>query len=208
MGQTFFQIVLFLAGALIGAIVTTSTPQRAKTIAWLIFASLVITAGFWLRYELGFPRLPNALAERGGIIWDVSLYPNKELVPPAYFQSRVQGARNGLRLEWGVTPPRLGAPADFYSAAFAATPSFNAGLYCFVIEVDDGARLFVDGEDVRNAWWGHTPGAVYKTPITLAEGPHTILLYYYEEYENASLHLSWYTGVGPECATVGHPGVQ
>jgi len=98
-------------------------------------------------------------------------------------------------------------PEDFFSATFATTYNFQRGTYCFVLQVDDGARIFIDGVEIRSVWWGYTPGAVYKTPKILDEGPHNIQLYYYEEFEKAFFHLYWYPNAGGECVTVGHPGV-
>lgn len=150
--------------------------------------------------------IDNPHAEDDGIIWQTTFYGNKELKEPVVLQGKIRGARNGLRVDWGLQSPEQ-VPADFFSAVFTTTYNFTAGHYCFVIQVDDGAKLFIDGVEVRSVWWGYTPGAVYKTKLSLAEGPHTIQFHYYEEYENAAFHLWWYKPAGPECVTVGHPNV-
>jgi len=175
-------------------------------------AVIFFTTGYQTIPELindwGNPGLmENPFAEPDGIIWQASFYNNKELKEPVAFDSRIRGARNGLRVDWDVGSPNKRVNDNFYSAVFEATYNFNAATYCFVIEVDDGAKLFIDGVEVRSVWWGYTPGAVYKTPLLLEEGPHTIQFHYYEEYEKSSFHLYWYKDAGPECVTIGHPGV-
>lgn len=87
----------------------------------------------------------------------------------------------------------------------ATDHSLLAGVYCFVIQVDDGGKLFVDGTEKLSIWWGYTPGAVYKARVSLNESHH-IEFQYYEQYEKASFHVFWYPGAGSECVTVGHPG--
>ena len=151
--------------------------------------------------------LVNPLAESDGLVWDVTFYGAIELEGPILLQGQMKGARNGLRVDWGVNSPDVSVPPDYFSAYFITSRHFLSGKYCFVIVVDDGAELLVDGEIVRSYWWGYTPGAAYKTSLTLEEGPHTIGLKYFENFENASLHLFWYEGAGSECTTVGHPGV-
>jgi hypothetical protein len=151
--------------------------------------------------------IDNALSEPDGIMWDAVFYPNKELQGPESLHGSIRGARNGLHVDWGNGSPGHGVPIDFFSAIFSTTYHFSTGLYCFVLEVDDGARLFVDGVEIRSVWWGYTPGAVYKTPLALEEAPHKIVLYYYEDFEHSGFHLYWYQNPGSECVTIGHPGV-
>ena len=151
--------------------------------------------------------IKNPLAEENGLVWQASFYNNKQLENPLAFEGKIRGARNGLRVNWDVGSPNRKVDEDFFSSVFTTTTNFNAGTYCFTIEVDDGAKLFIDGKEVRNTWWGYTPGAVYKTAYQLSNGTHTIQFYYFEEYERASFHISWYENPSIECVTVGHPGV-
>ncbi len=140
-------------------------------------------------------------------IWQVSFYNNKELQEPVAFEGYINGARNGLNVDWGTRSPIRKVNNDFFSGVFITTKYFAAGNYCFTIEVDDGAKLFIDGAEIRNVWWGYTPKAVYKTPYTLTEGNHLIQFYFFDEFENASFHVSWYANPSTECVTTGHPGV-
>jgi hypothetical protein len=153
--------------------------------------------------------LANPLAEEDGTEWNVTFYSDKNLGEPVLLRSTIDGARNGLRVDWGLNSPHEAIPPDFFSALFSTSHNFLMGRYCFGIEdLDDGARLLIDGQEVRDYWWGYTPGAVYRTLVTLDEGPHTITLEYFEEFENAGFHLFWYENGGAECVTTGHPGIQ
>jgi hypothetical protein len=183
---------------------TLQTWANIAGIASFLGGIIVIVASYLPQI---FSCTSNSLAEADGIIWQATFYGNKELKEPITCSGNVKGARNGLRVDWGNETPGAQTPRDFFSATFATTHNFLADVYCFVIEVDDGARLFVDGVEIRNVWWGHTPGAVYKTRLSLQQGPHDIQFYYYEEFEKASFHLYWYPNAGPECVTTGHPGV-
>lgn len=151
--------------------------------------------------------IDNPFAESDGIIWDSVFYGNIERKLSPVFEGQIQGARNGLRVDWGINSPNKNIGVDFFSAKFTTTYHFFTGLYCFVIEVDDGGELFIDGKMIRSVWWGYTPGAVYKTPIALEEGSHFIDFQYFEAYEKSAFHIWWYKDAGSECVTVGHPGI-
>lgn len=153
-------------------------------------------------------QINNPLAESDGIIWKAVFYGNKELKNPSVLEKEIQGAQNGLRVDWGINSPDPDMQQkDYFSAKFTTSYHFLAGQYCFVIEVDDGAKLLIDGSEIRSFWWGHTLGATYKTAVPLDEGSHLIEFEYYEEREKAFFHIFWYKDAGPECVTVGHPGV-
>lgn len=153
------------------------------------------------------PMIDNPLAEQNGIIWNAVFYSNKELETPIVLEGQIKGARNGLRVDWKNRSPSKDVPVDYFSAIFRAEHIFDLGDYCFVVIVDDGAKLLIDGMIIRDAWWGYTPGAVYKNPLRLEQGPHNIEIQYYEEFENASFHVSW-NPVSGQCITTGHPGVE
>jgi len=150
--------------------------------------------------------LKNQYAEDDGVVWQASFYNNIELKDPIASAGSIKGTRNGLKVDWGLKSPTRKVNSDYFSGIFTSTIRFNSGEYCFVIVVDDGAMLFIDGRETKNVWWGYTPGAIYRVPHKLSEGPHTIQFYYYEKFGEASFHLWWYPNPGIECVTVGHKG--
>ncbi len=146
--------------------------------------------------DLATNLLPNSWAEPDGIIWDAKFYFNHDEdcnpIQPSVFEGTIQGARNGLRTEWKTGSPGGNIPINYFSAVFSTDHNFNAGSYCFELIVpDDGAVLYIDGEPILSACWGYTAGAVYRQSKTLEQGPHTIRLNYFENFENASFHLAW-----------------
>jgi hypothetical protein len=70
-----------------------------------------------------------------------------------------------------------------------------ADRYRFTLTVDDGGRLWVNGQSVINEWRDQAP-TTYSGEIDLPGGPTTIELEYYENGGGAVAKLSW-TRVGP-----------
>lgn len=204
------QFIFCIVGVILGLIAQIlKPPQQKKMLGGLALILLFIAAG-WFGYNyLNIGGLDNPQAEANGVIWNVTFFGNQELKPPIVLETFIKGSINGLRVDWGVGAPRIGMPTDHFSAEFTTTQNFNAGLYCFVLTVDDGGRLFIDGKTIREAFWGYTPEAVYKNKVTLDQGQHTIKLQYFDENDKAAFHIFWYTGgVGSECVTIDHPGIQ
>jgi PA14 domain len=66
----------------------------------------------------------------------------------------------------------------------------NSGAHTFTLTSDDGSRLFVDGALVIDWWSDHTYTSKSAT-LTLAPGPHTIVVEYYQYYGGARIALTW-----------------
>ncbi|HSJ52719.1 MAG TPA: PA14 domain-containing protein, partial [Anaerolineae bacterium] len=64
-----------------------------------------------------------------------------------------------------------------------------AGLYRFSVQVDDGARLWVDGRLVIDQW--HDGSNTYTADVNLSGGTHALRLEYYERTGGAMVRLSW-----------------
>lgn len=70
-------------------------------------------------------------------------------------------------------------------------PRFSES-YCFVVVVDDGARLWVDGRLVLDAWDGSGTRKYYSEPIALRAGQrHAIRLDYCERTGASHVSLFW-----------------
>ncbi len=95
-----------------------------------------------------------------------------------------------INFTWGEDGPAPDMPADRFSVRWTRTLSFDAGTYRFRVLVDDGARVYVDGTRVIDAW---TNGAVREVTgdISLAAGQHTVRVEYYEAAGDAVMQLSW-----------------
>ncbi len=91
---------------------------------------------------------------------------------------------------WGPDSPGPGVPADNFSARWTRTKHFSAGNYRFQVLVDDGARLWVDGNLVIDRWRTGEPKS-YTGEIYLADGLHSLRLEYFDFRYDAQVYLRW-----------------
>lgn len=91
---------------------------------------------------------------------------------------------------WATGSPDPILPGDNFSARWRRTLEFVAGTYTFRVGSDDGVRLLVDGVNVLERWRPRSH-AVDSVSVPLTEGPHTILMEWYEAGGWASAELSW-----------------
>ncbi len=84
-----------------------------------------------------------------------------------------------------------GLPSERFSArwtGFIMIP--KDGDYRFMVTVDDGIRLFIDGVAVIESWRGQPP-ADYSGNIKLNKGSHTIKIDYFQDTMGVTLKLFW-----------------
>jgi PKD repeat protein len=100
-----------------------------------------------------------------------------------------------LAFDWGTGGPNsCGVGVDRFSARWSRTMSFDAGTWRFTATVDDGVRLYVDGQLRINAWIDQAPKS-YSADVVLAAGSHSVVMEYYENAGGAVASLAW-TKVG------------
>ncbi len=91
---------------------------------------------------------------------------------------------------WGNGVPGPGVPADNFSVRWTRRLHFDDGNYRFSAKVDDGARLWVDGQLLIDQW--HDSGATtYVSDRSLSSGDHDVRLEYYDRAGGAEAHLFW-----------------
>jgi len=95
-----------------------------------------------------------------------------------------------VNFDWGTGSPGPGLPADDFSARWSRGLNFPAGTYRFHVRVDDGARLWVDGNLVIDQWRDSAP-TTYTADVTLTEGVHSLRMEYYERSGGALAQLTW-----------------
>ncbi len=95
-----------------------------------------------------------------------------------------------IDFNWGTGSPAPQVSPDLFSARWTRTVDLPAGNYRFRIVVDDGARLFVNGHTLIDAWREQAPTA-YTGDIYLPGGPVTVHMEYYERNESATAQLTW-----------------
>ena len=103
-----------------------------------------------------------------------------------------QLTRNDLVIffNWGEGTADTSLGVDHFSARWHRTLNFDAGIYRFNIEVDDGFRLYIDNVLVLDEW---EEGATrtYTVDVPLSTGLHTIQVDYFERTGVALMRFWW-----------------
>jgi hypothetical protein len=84
--------------------------------------------------------------------------------------------------------PGTGIPHEDFSARYTGRIRVARGDYEFKVTVDDGARLYVDGELVIDKWFQQAP-TTYTAKRTLAAGFHDIKIEYYDTHLSGTIRL-------------------
>lgn len=95
-----------------------------------------------------------------------------------------------IDFNWGEGGPASGLPADNFSARWSRTFPLADGRYRFTVQVDDGARLWVDGRLLLDQWFEGSTRA-FTAETDLAAGNHTVRLEYLELGGGALVKLIW-----------------
>jgi hypothetical protein len=100
--------------------------------------------------------------------------------------------RNDERVNfaWGEGAPDRALPTDGFSVRWTRTMRFESDTYRFRVLVDDGARLYVDGRRVIDAWTTGSQREV-SVELPLATGYHTLELEYFESAGLAEVQMVW-----------------
>jgi hypothetical protein len=100
--------------------------------------------------------------------------------------------RNDQRIDfdWGGGAPASGLPADNFSVRWTRNVEFDSATYRFHVFVDDGARLWVDGQLLIDSWYDHMAHEV-TAEHSLVKGTHSVRVEYYEHTDQAQIRLWW-----------------
>lgn len=94
-----------------------------------------------------------------------------------------------INFDWGTSAPFPGAPADNWSVRWTREMNFDSGAYRFTVKVDDGVRLWVDGNLLIDQW--HEATATYTGDMYLTAGRHALRVEYLEAGGSAIMSLDW-----------------
>ena len=111
---------------------------------------------------------------------------------------------------WGSSSPIPNAiDSDHFSVRWTQTVNLAAGQYTFTANSDDGVRVWVNGQQIIDAWSIHNVQPFAGT-ISLPGGPVEIRMEYYEYTGLAEARLSWSTtnGTPPSSAPASQPTGQ
>lgn len=142
----------------------------------------------WTRVSTTSPSatpIPGATPVASGSAWTGYYFANQFLDDLKF--TRIDPS---IDFNWGIDSPGTGVPNDLWSARWISTQYFpSSGLYEFYAQVDDGVRIYVDNNLVVNDWFDHR--GVSKGTITLAAGPHTVKVEYYDFGREARITVWW-----------------
>ena len=116
--------------------------------------------------------------------WSGEYFDNVALAEPVY----VTREDESINFNWDYGPPAGGMPTNSFSVRWTGTFSFDEGTYRFYAKVDDGVRVYVDGELVIDGW---RDGGLrlYTADRALAAGDHSIQVEYYDRIQVAQAYF-------------------
>ena len=93
-----------------------------------------------------------------------------------------------INFDWTGQPPAQGIAPENYSVRWTQSRNIPAGTYRFTVWVDDGVRLWVDGNLVIDGW---QEGAIknYVADVDLNEGTHEVRVEYFQAIGVAIVQL-------------------
>lgn len=99
---------------------------------------------------------------------------------------------------WGTAAPADGVSADRFTVRWTGLLEVPAdGTYAFALDADDGARLWIDGTRVIDAWKDGTNASGFvDVPLTAGRVP--IKITYYDQTAAAHVQLRWRLPDGTE----------
>ncbi len=95
-----------------------------------------------------------------------------------------------LDFNWSTSTPAYGLPADDFSARWTRQATFDAATYRFHALVDDGVRLWVDGQPLIDSWSDHAAREV-TADLAMVRGTHSLQVEYYEHSGDARIRVWW-----------------
>jgi LysM repeat protein len=95
-----------------------------------------------------------------------------------------------VNFNWMIGSPFGEMNSDRFSVRWEKVEYFKGGPYRFYAIADDGVRVYVDDQLIIDGWVIQ-PTTEYKADLNLGEGPHKIVVEYYEEAEDAQIRVYW-----------------
>jgi hypothetical protein len=95
-----------------------------------------------------------------------------------------------IRFDWGSGSPSPSIPVDDFAVRWTRQWRFDAATYRFHAIVDDGVRLWVDGQLLIDAWQDGKPREL-TVDRAMVQGNHNVKVEYYEHTGGAEIHVWW-----------------
>jgi uncharacterized protein YraI len=122
--------------------------------------------------------------------WRGEYYNNKNLSgTPALVRNDAH-----IDFNWGSGSPASGINSDNFSVRWTRTIYFSPGRYRFTANTDDGVRVWVNDQQIINAWYDKQPQDI-SGEIDLPGGNAVVKMEYYENSSGARARLT-HTQIG------------
>jgi uncharacterized protein YraI len=122
--------------------------------------------------------------------WRGEYYNNKNLSgSPALVRNDAH-----IDFNWGSGSPASGINSDNFSVRWTRTIYFSPGRYRFTANTDDGVRVWVNDQQIINAWYDKQPQDI-SGEIDLPGGNAVVKMEYYENSSGARARLT-HTQIG------------
>jgi hypothetical protein len=146
-------------------------------VAPVLQGSLQIVPGDWLKTPDGQPGL------------QAEFFPGTELSgAPALTRTDAV-----VDFDWSKTGPAPGLPTNNYTARWTGTIAVPASIGGVVLATvaDDGARVWIDGRLVIDAWGPHDATTSLASAVLTAGPPHQLRIEYLQLEYSAVMKLQW-----------------
>ncbi|HEX4511906.1 MAG TPA: PA14 domain-containing protein [Polyangiaceae bacterium] len=197
----------------VGALIPTA---MGKTILTLNAAGIKAVQGWVTTPTINFGLVVDSLNDEDGMAFDSSsaaIAANRPQLTVAYttplvpagtgllgqyysgldFQTLVTSRTDStINFNWGTGSPATGIPVDGFSVRWTGqVEALYTETYTFFTTSDDGARLWVNGQELVNNWTNHAATENSGTVALTAGQKYTIEYDYFENTGNAEAELSW-----------------
>ncbi|GAB4538136.1 MAG: hypothetical protein Kow0063_25670 [Anaerolineae bacterium] len=92
--------------------------------------------------------------------------------------------------DWSTGSPGDPVGRDTFSVRWTGSFHIPAGTYTFIARADDGVRVWVDDDQIIDAWQIQ-PATTYRRMYSLSGGEHEIKMEYFENHGHAIAELQW-----------------
>ena len=125
--------------------------------------------------------------------WKAVYWTNRDLLgSPALIRDDAN-----IDFNWDLASPADGIPNDRFSARWTRTSNLEEGLYRFIVNVDDGVRVWVDDRLIIDDWNNRPLRELTADVVIAGSGMHTFKVEYYENTVQARVHVGWFKAGDP-----------
>jgi hypothetical protein len=145
---------------------------------WLLAALILVLSIFPIATEA---------APLMNFSWRAEYYDN----PTLSGQPQLVRFEDSINHDWGTGSPAPQIPYDYFSARYTVRRHFDEGTYLFVLNVDDGARVWLNGELIIDEWAVGGKRTITKEKFLDKGGQYEVQVAYFENTGQASISFGW-----------------